>query len=177
MSSPGQMPRRRARRKTSGPQGTQLFSTETLHEYARESAPASDAPASAREPVLQGVSAGLENLRFSLRSGRKTIGRGGDNDIVIDEPSVSAQHGWIIVQPGHCVIMNTLSTYGTFVNDKRIHEATLEHGDQIRLGQAQLRFLTREMQERRPRSAKAILRWLAFALMLASLVWLAFKLL
>ena len=170
------MPPRRARRKTSGPQGTRLFSTETLHQYAREVGPASSAPASVREPVLEGVSTGLEDLRFSLRSGRKTIGRGADNDIIIDEPSVSAQHGWIIVQPGHCVIMNTLSTNGTFVNDKRVHEATLSHGDHIRLGQAELRFLTRETRERKPRSTNASLRWLAFALVLASLVWLGWKL-
>jgi pSer/pThr/pTyr-binding forkhead associated (FHA) protein len=40
--------------------------------------------------------------------------------------------------------MNTLSTNGTFVNDKRIHETILKHGDHIRLGQAEFAFLTRE---------------------------------
>lgn len=170
MSSPGQMPPRRVGRKTSGPQGTRLFSTESLRQYASEAGPASDGPASAREPVLEGISSGLENLRFSLRSGRKTIGRGADNDIIIDDPSVSASHGWIIVQAGHYVIMNTLSTNGTYVNDKRIHEATLKHGDHIRLGEAELQFLTRE---REPRSARTRLRWLVFGLVLAVVAWLA----
>jgi len=170
MSSPGQTPSRRVGRKTSGPQGTRLFSTESLRQYASDAGFASDGPASAHEPVLEGISPGLENLRFSLQSGRKTIGRSADNDIMINDPSVSASHGWIIIQPGHYMIMNTLSTNGTYVNDKRIHEATLKHGDHIRLGQAEFLFLTREGK---PRSTR--LRWLVFGLMLTGLAWLAWR--
>jgi pSer/pThr/pTyr-binding forkhead associated (FHA) protein len=130
--------------RSAGPQGTQLFSTEQLRQYAIETEPESSGRASAHEPVLEGVSAGLEGRRFSLRSGRQTIGRGGDNDIRIDDPSVSASHAWVVNQHGHYVIMNTLSTNGTFVNDKRIHMTALKHGDHIRLGHAEFVFLTRE---------------------------------
>ncbi|TAL86186.1 MAG: FHA domain-containing protein [Rhodanobacter sp.] len=171
------MKRRRKRlaqpvdRQPSGPQGTQLFSTEDLRRYAYDAGYVSDGVASAHEPVLEGIGKGFENLRFSLRAGRQTIGRASNNDIVVDESSVSASHGWIINQQGHCVIMNTLSTNGTFVNDKRIHEATLKHGDHIRLGQAEFVFLTREIGPPRP----ARLTWIAGGLLvligLAALAW------
>lgn len=158
-------------RQPSGPQGTQLFSTEDLRRYAYDAGYASDGRASAQQPVLEGISAGLEDLRFPLRSGRQTIGRASNNDIIVDESSVSASHGWIINQQGHCVIMNTLSTNGTFVNDKRIHEATLKHGDHIRLGQAEFVFLTRERGD--ARSSRLV--WLAAGLLLviglAALAW------
>ena len=157
--------------RSAGPQGTQLFSTEQLRQYAIEAEPESSGRASAHEPVFEGVSAGLEGRRFSLRPGRQTIGRGGDNDIRIDDPSVSASHAWVINQHGHYVIMNTLSTNGTFVNDRRIHEAILKHGDHIRLGQAEFAFLTRE----RGVVGTRRLRWIAAGLVtlggLGALAW------
>ena len=162
MNSRGQTPPRPAGRRSSGPQGTQLFSAAELRQYASEAGLGSDGRASVHEPVLEGVSAGLEGRRFSLRSGRQTIGRGGDNDITVDDPSVSSSHAWIINQHGHYVIMNTLSTNGTFVNDKRIHEAILKHGDHIRLGQAEFVFLTRE----RGVPGGARLRWIAAGLLM-----------
>ncbi len=160
-------PGQRAGRKPSGPHGTRLFSTESLRQYATEADEAPSGPPSTRRPVLEGISPGLEQLRFSLHSGRQTFGRGSDNDLVINDPSVSASHGWIIIQSGHYVIMNTLSTNGTYVNDKRIHEATLKHGDHIRLGQAEFLFLTREDKQR-----PVWLRWLVLglAVILAALV-------
>lgn len=144
MSSQSQMPSDVTARRPAGPQGTRLFSTEDLRQYAVDAAPASAGRASAREPVLEGVGGKLAGRRFVLRAGRQTIGRREDNDLAIDDPSVSASHAWIVNQRGHCVIMNTLSTNGTFVNDQRVHETTLRHGDHVRLGQAEFVFLTRE---------------------------------
>ena len=145
-----------------GPQGTQLFSAEELHLYASEAEHGQDGRASVDEPVLEGVSAGLEGRRFSLRSGRQTVGRGGTNDIVVEDSSVSSAHAWVINQHGHYLIMNTLSTNGTFVNDKRIHEAILKHGDHIRMGQAEFVFLTRE----RGAGDGTRLRWIAVGVLL-----------
>lgn len=144
MSSQSQMPSEVTTRRPAGPQGTRLFSTADLRQYAVDAEPMSAGRASAREPVLEGVSAGVAGRRFVLRAGRQTIGRREDNDLAVDDPSVSASHAWIVNQRGHCVIMNTLSTNGTFVNDQRVHETTLRHGDHVRLGQAEFVFLTRE---------------------------------
>lgn len=131
-------------KRSAGPQGTRLFSAEELRQFAREAAPVLLGRASAAAPVLEGANGVVLGRRLSLRAGRQTIGRRSDNDIVLDDLSVSASHAWIMNQQGHYVLMNTLSTNGTFVNGKRIHEATLRHGDRVRFGQVEFTFLTRE---------------------------------
>ena len=166
------VPKRHAGAPSSGSQGTRLFSAEELRQYAAQTGTPSDDRASADKPVLEGVSAGIEGRRFVLRPGRQTVGRRADNDIVVDDLSVSASHAWVINQPGHHVIMNTLSTNGTFVNDKRVHEATLKHRDRIRLGQAELVFITRESGAAGPTRT----RWIAAAALLLALAVLAWRL-
>lgn len=160
-------------RPSGGPQGTRFFSTEALRQYASETASATDRRISVHEPVLEGTSAGIEGHRFALGPGRQSIGRRGDNEIVIDDLSVSGNHAWITNQNGHCIIVNTLSTNGTFVNDQRIHEVALRHGDHIRLGQAEFVFLTREHGQPEPASRRRIVVavLLAAVAALAALVW------
>ncbi|GAB3040572.1 hypothetical protein GCM10027285_27120 [Oleiagrimonas citrea] len=163
--------RRGAHARTSGPQGTQLFSAEELRRHTA-SGPHYDAldRASANRPVLQGASDSMEGKRFSLRAGRQTIGRHEESDIVIDDLSVSSSHAWIMNQNGHYVIMNTLSTNGTFVNDQRVHDAVLKHGDRIRFGQVEFVFRTRENG---PLGGLRTLRIVAGVLVVAGLAALA----
>lgn len=156
--------------RSAGPQGTQLLSVEELREYA-EAVPSFDERASTHQPVLEGVSQGLEGRRFVLRSGRQTIGRRNDSDIILDDLSVSASHAWIINQHGHYVVMNTLSTNGTFVNERRVHEAVLKHGDRLRLGQVEFVFLTREPGE--GSMARLVLRIVAGIVVVAVVAALA----
>lgn len=144
MNGPVPSPRIVHGMRSSGPQGTRLFSADELHRYAADSMPQIEEGPSVAQPVLEGRSAGLEKRRFALHSGKQTVGRRADNDIVVDDPSVSASHAWIIHQQGHTMIMNTLSTNGTYVNGRRVHEAILRHGDRVRLGQAELVYLTRD---------------------------------
>lgn len=159
-----------------GPQGTQLLSAAQMQQLAlEEETLVSDGRASSHAPVLLGTQGSLKDCRYTLRQGRQTIGRRVDNDIVINDPSVSATHAWIINQNGHYVLMNTLSTNGTFVNDKRIHETVLMHGDRIRFGQAEFAFLTHEQDARNVRhylyAAAALLGLLA----LGGLAWWMFR--
>jgi len=154
-----------------GSQGTQLFSGDELSQWAAEAGASSHRYASEREPVLQGTSVGLEGHRFSLHAGRQTIGRRDDNDIVVNEPSVSSAHAWIINQQGQYVVMNTLSTNGTFVNDRRVHEASIKHGDRIRFGQVEFVFLTREPGARKPGGLMVLAGVLALAALAALLFW------
>jgi pSer/pThr/pTyr-binding forkhead associated (FHA) protein len=121
--------------------------------------------------VLEGIGAALAGRRFALRSGRQTIGRGSDNDIVIDDASVSSSHAWIINQHGRHVIMNTLSTNGTFVNDRRVHETALRHGDRVRLGQAEFVFLTREHDAADGRRRRLLVAATLLLVTLAGLAW------
>jgi hypothetical protein len=145
----------------SGPQGTQLLSVAQLQRFSHDQDAILDGHASTREPVLQGCSGALAGRRFTLHAGRQTVGRRTDNDIVIEDPSVSAAHAWIINHDRHHMILNTLSTNGTFVNDKRVHEATLRHGDTVRLGQVEFLFLTRDPGF--PRLGP--MRWVAMAVL------------
>jgi hypothetical protein len=171
MNSKGQSAPDAVGRRTAGPQGTQLFSAEELHLYADEAGLTAAGRASTREPVLEGVGAALAGKRFALRSGRQTIGRGNDNDIVIDDASVSSSHAWIINQHGRHVIMNTLSTNGTYVNDRRVHETALKHGDRVRLGQAEFVFLTREHGAADHRRRRLLAAATLLLLALAAVAW------
>jgi hypothetical protein len=173
MDSPGQTPVLPRSKRSSGPQGTRLFSAEELRQVAREAAPVLLGRASATTPVLEGASGAFLGRRLSLRSGRQTIGRRADNDIVLDDLSVSASHAWIMNQQNHYVVMNTLSTNGTFVNGKRIHEATLRHGDRVRFGQVEFTFLTRERGTGDTRTAWLALAAAALVAMGAAAWWLA----
>lgn len=154
-----------------GPQGTQLLSAAEMQQLALDDTPASDGRATPREPVLEGTQGLLSGQRFTLRQGRQTIGRRVDNDIVINDPSVSATHAWIVHQHGHYVLMNTLSTNGTFVNDKRIHEMVLVHGDRIRFGQAEFAFLTHEPGRRKARMFGYAAAAAVGLLVLAGVAW------
>lgn len=153
-----------------GPQGTQLLSVEEMQRLALDETPASDGRASTHEPVLQGTGT-YKGQRYTLRQGRQTIGRRTDNTIVINDPSVSATHAWIINQQGHYVLMNTLSTNGTFVNDKRIHETVLVHGDRVRFGQTEFAFLTREQDPQNLRTYLYVTAALLGLLALGGIAW------
>lgn len=153
-----------------GPQGTQLLSAAEMQQLALEETLASNGRASSHKPVLEGTQGTLKGSRFTLLQGRQTIGRRGDNNIVINDPSVSATHAWIINQHGHYVLMNTLSTNGTFVNDKRIHETVLVHGDRVRFGQAEFTFLTHEQGSSTKRYAYMAAAAAGLAV-LAGLIW------
>ena len=170
MSNRGQTPSHPPGDRSSGPQGTRFFSTEALRQYASDAG--AEGQISVHEPVLEGSSPGIVGRRFVLRPGRQAIGRRLDNQIVVDDLSVSGCHAWVTNQHGHCVIMNTLSTNGTFVNDKRVHEAILQHGDHLRLGQAEFVFLTRECDRPWPVSRRRIaIAGLLLAALVGGVAW------
>jgi pSer/pThr/pTyr-binding forkhead associated (FHA) protein len=88
---------------------------------------------------------GLQGEReFELTHVRSTIGRSPDNDIPIADPEVSRRHAQIVRQASGYAIVDLGSTNGTFVNEVRVTALTpLQHGDQIRLGDAiDLRFFS-----------------------------------
>ncbi len=72
--------------------------------------------------------------KYQLRSVIVTLGRGTDNNIVINDPRISRQHTRIRMTPEHLLVEDLKSINGTWVNDKRINEPTpLEPGDMLRL--------------------------------------------
>jgi ABC-type multidrug transport system ATPase subunit/pSer/pThr/pTyr-binding forkhead associated (FHA) protein len=73
--------------------------------------------------------------------GRDTIsiGRAGDNQIVLDHPQVSRHHALIERRGARYRLRDLKSSNGVFVNGKRIEkEAWLNEGDEIRIGSVKL---------------------------------------
>lgn len=67
-----------------------------------------------------------------------TIGRLGDNTIVIDSAAVSSHHASIVGHAGLLAIEDLQSTNGTFVNGVRVSRRILKHGDVVQIGQHRL---------------------------------------
>lgn len=63
-----------------------------------------------------------------------TIGRGPDNDLVIDDPCVSLRHAAVSLREGTWWLKDLGSTNGTLVNGQRIERVPIEPALQARLG-------------------------------------------
>lgn len=81
-------------------------------------------------------------LPGSFADGRYfTIGRGTDCDITFDDGAVSSRHAFISAEDGALIIRDLRSTNGTTVNKVPLTEHVLTHGDVIRMGASDIRFL------------------------------------
>jgi pSer/pThr/pTyr-binding forkhead associated (FHA) protein len=78
---------------------------------------------------------------YNMSKERYTIGRLPDNDIRIDNPSVSGHHSLVINILNDSFLEDLNSTNGTYVNGKLIKKHALQHGDVITVGHHQLRFV------------------------------------
>lgn len=80
--------------------------------------------------------------RFSLVGGTVRLGRGSENTIILDSDSVSRRHARVEVRNGTYVLVDMNSTNGTYVNDELVHDHALRRGDQIKIGDTILKFLS-----------------------------------
>lgn len=80
--------------------------------------------------------------RFSLAEGAVQIGRGIENDVVLHSDSVSRRHARIEIRAGSYRIVDMHSTNGTYVNDQLVRDDPLRRGDQIKIGDTILKFLS-----------------------------------
>ncbi|MCK6371546.1 MAG: FHA domain-containing protein [Gammaproteobacteria bacterium] len=78
---------------------------------------------------------------YNMMKERYTIGRLPDNDVRIDNPTVSGHHSLIINILNDSFLEDLNSTNGTYVNGKLIKKHALQHGDVITVGRHQLRFV------------------------------------
>ncbi len=72
--------------------------------------------------------------------GTVSIGRNTDNDVCLDDPTVSGLHAKIISFFRPTYVQDQRSTNGTFVNGKRVTEQTLQASDVITVGTHKLIF-------------------------------------
>jgi len=95
-----------------------------------------------------GSQAGKEfRLREETRVGRDPA----QNDIIVDDSTVSKQHAKIRLENGQWILFDLASTNGTFVNDQQIYRQPLTDGDVVRLGQATFAFM--ELKEKEKKEA------------------------
>lgn len=103
-----------------------------------------ESPGVAAPARLQVVAPSPPNLaagEFVPVRGATSIGRQPDNDVVVDEDSVSARHARLVPREGHWWIEDLGSTNGTWVNDRHVVQPRLlKSGDLIQLGRVRLRF-------------------------------------
>ncbi|MBW2436386.1 MAG: FHA domain-containing protein [Desulfobacterales bacterium] len=69
-----------------------------------------------------------------------TIGRGNNNDIIIDNLAVSKEHAKIIKLPDGYELVDLDSTNGTLLNDKDIKKAKLVAQDVLTIGKHTLKI-------------------------------------
>ena len=69
------------------------------------------------------------------------IGRRSAADIVLDDANVSRRHAVVVERGGAYVIADDRSRNGVYVNGRRVRQAELHHGDEVRIGDRVLRFL------------------------------------
>jgi VWFA-related protein len=73
--------------------------------------------------------------------GTINVGRARDNQIVLDDPTVSRHHAWVKAEGENFVVFDVGSANGTFVNDEQVKEPhPLENGDVVRFGDAEFVF-------------------------------------
>lgn len=82
-----------------------------------------------------------EAKRHAVTAKGVKIGSARHNDIVLQDDSVSADHGSLSLQNGEWVIADTHSVNGLRVNGTYYHQATLTAGDVIHMGEVRMRFL------------------------------------
>ena len=74
-----------------------------------------------------------------------TIGRGADNTIVVDDPSISTHHARLLLERDTYRLKDLDSTNGTRVNGKPVRETLLRSGDRIRFGEAEANYESSEV--------------------------------
>ncbi|HZO15788.1 MAG TPA: GGDEF domain-containing protein [Polyangiaceae bacterium] len=89
-----------------------------------------------KEPTLLGK-------RFVLDENPTRVGRGTDNQIVLDADSVSRRHAHFEARGKNWLVSDDGSTNGTYCNDEQVlREVVLRNGDRVKIGSTIFKFLT-----------------------------------
>jgi hypothetical protein len=85
--------------------------------------------------VRQGPEIGT---RYLLHGDSLSVGRVPDNDIQLDDFTVSRQHAVLVREGSDWLLRDLGSLNGTYVNNERVEEAVVRHGDAIQIGRFRL---------------------------------------
>ena len=123
--------------------GTETTQTYTPEENGDENGPLDEIAAEGPALVVRS-GGGRAGEHFIPQAARTTIGRSPDNDIFLDDVTVSRKHA-VLAQNGNQFLIEDLgSLNGTFVNRRRIESPTrLESGDEVQIGKYRLSFISK----------------------------------
>ncbi|MGI8552873.1 MAG: FHA domain-containing protein [Dehalococcoidia bacterium] len=108
----------------------------------RQSAPATGAsPAPAKLEIVNPARTRLVAGDIIPVHAGASVGREPDNDLVVDEDTVSGRHVRFLLHEGRWWIEDLGSTNGTLVNDRHLQGSrALTSGDLIQIGRLSFRF-------------------------------------
>jgi two-component system cell cycle response regulator len=93
--------------------------------------------------VIYAAEPGLLGKRYVLEKSPVRIGRGADNQIVLEGDSVSRRHCHFDRRQGTWHIVDDGSTNGTFLNEEQVKGfAQLNNGDRVKVGPTILKYLS-----------------------------------
>ena len=78
---------------------------------------------------------------YAVESERLGIGRGPENEVFLDDVTVSRRHAVLVHRDDGYYIDDEESLNGTYVNRRRVESAKLEDGDEVQIGKYRLTFL------------------------------------
>jgi hypothetical protein len=87
--------------------------------------------------------AGRDGETFVLSRDVTAIGRSPEDDVFLDDVSVSRSHARIYREAGGFHVRDTDSLNGTYVNRRRVESHRLSNGDELIVGRFRLVFLDR----------------------------------
>jgi hypothetical protein len=123
--------------------GAETTQTYTPEENADEDGPLDEIAAEGPALVVRS-GGGRAGEHFSPEGERTTIGRSPDNDVFLDDVTVSRKHAVLMQDGGEFRIEDLGSLNGTFVNRRRIDSAArLESGDEVQIGKYRLSFISK----------------------------------
>ena len=81
--------------------------------------------------------------RYRLTAATTTVGRFPENDIELDDITVSRRHATIHRVGSGFLVRDAGSLNGTYVNQRRVEEGSLAQGDELQIGKFRMVFLAR----------------------------------
>jgi two-component system cell cycle response regulator len=92
--------------------------------------------------IIHSLTETLLGKRIELGEQALVIGRDAETDLRLPSDAVSRRHARVVPSAQGYVLEDLGSTNGTYVNGRRIYAGRLYRGDQIKIGDCVLKFLT-----------------------------------
>lgn len=90
--------------------------------------------------TLIGMSEEVKGVQLEITEEKITIGRKGDNQVTIENPTVSGHHCEVFREDDHYIVHDLGSTNGTRINHREISDSKLRPKDILQVGSIEFMF-------------------------------------